>query len=652
MTLIEVVISVGMIGLLAVTISTAIVVVLRTAPTTEARIEAARWEQNLGTWLPADLTSADSLPDISNFDPLDDADYPTDPAYPPPAGCGDCAGDINVLQLSWDDGTGAVEVSYRYGPAADGSGNILRRVSCTSGVCQSIILVRGLVDSGGGLPPIKVTFPPDVLAEDPNTGSPVTDTSARSVTVTITSLLADGGTRDLSFTGGGAELVDLIPAAIEPPKFLQASSDCGGPITLIVDGSGSLTNSDRSAVRAGVKSFVSTFAGTPTQLQIVRFSAEASVLGGSGSWNYWYDLSEPSVVAALLGPGSDIDDLGNSGATNWEDALYRAFYTENGDTYASIGNPARPPAELVVFFTDGMPTYHRDNQRADPGQAAPEVASSNIPSHFRYNHTTVSSFTQFSPRAWFRASWLLQQNATSRVIGVGVGTAFSMSANLDRDTTISDEVIDSDWSAPYGPADGYSDPRALPAQVALGDLIAGNDLSTYSGTTIGRYTKVEYDAAADASSPDNNGWDPDAIKTADILTTTDMSKFGGALESIALAECGGTLSVQTRRASDQAPIPATVEYQSTVAGSPAEVAKTTAVAKTAVFKIASTGQSQDVTLAPLSLPAGYTADHWECRQKNALQGAPKVVPVSGDVLEGIKINVEAIEAVSCVLFVN
>ena len=80
MTLIELVVSIAVVGLIAVVLAAAITVVFRQAPATAVRVDVARWEQNLGTWLPADLTSAE-WPDSPN--PADAVGYaPYEPCSP------------------------------------------------------------------------------------------------------------------------------------------------------------------------------------------------------------------------------------------------------------------------------------------------------------------------------------------------------------------------------------------------------------------------------------------------------------------------------------------------------------------------------------------------------------------------------------------
>ncbi|MCB0967832.1 MAG: prepilin-type N-terminal cleavage/methylation domain-containing protein [Ilumatobacter sp.] len=640
MTLIELLVAVMVFGLIATVLSATITVVLRQSPETVARVDSARWEQNLGTWMPADLTSAEWPEDADGDGVPDDPTQAVDYDLYEPCAEAMCTWGENVVHLQWEENGVSIDVSYRYGMADDGTYEF-RRIECRSGSCESQTLVRDMPEpTSGGEPPISVTFPPPVLSVDENDHE-IVNTSGRRVSVTIKTL---DGTELLSFTGGGTERIDLQPAAIQPPEFLQARSGCGGPITLIVDESGSLDDADVVEIKKGVRSFVSTFSGTPTQLQIIGFGKEARVLGSSG-WNNWYDLSEQSVVDGLLGSGSPINSLDNNGATNWEDAIYRALYTETGQTYQSLGNPANPPAEMIVFFTDGMPTYHRDEDQT--GAETPEISDSAIPDHFDANNTTSSYYTQFDPKAWYRAAWLLGQTSID-VIGVGVGTAFERSANLDVDTTLDDSIIRDDWDAPY--QSGYPSSgnyyRLLPAEVALGDLIAGNDISNYEGDSTDRYIKVSYDG----------GWDAEAVEEADLLTTTDFSQFGGALESIALAECGGTLTVQTRLRSDTSPLKKTVGYEASGEHLPLTESQTSSVNKTAAFDISTEGgASIDILLKPRTLDGtGYRADGWTCRSKNVEITDPSKMSIH-DAGEGpaggIDLNVAANEAVACVLWV-
>ncbi len=624
MTLVELLVVVGVIGLIAVVLAAAITVTLRQELDTEGRISLARWEQNLGTWLPNDLASSEAV----------DAAPATTP-------CADsaCQFGSNVLQLSWNDGSGTTTVGYRYGPAASGDSFQLVRVECKAGSCDSLVVLRELAGptdddgnpvvwaAGDPIPDdvIDVTVPLAVTetAEDGTTSD---DGRSQRVIFRINGASdGDGVDRSarVSFTSGGASFGDLEPGSFSGPSFLQARSGCGGPITLIVDESGSIGSADAD-VRAGVRSFVRAFEGTPTQLQIVEMFSKSDTLGTTGSqWNKFYDLSEPADVVALIGPAgttglvSDIKTRSNPNYyTNWEDALFRAFRFEDGQTYAELGNPLAPPPELVVFFTDGLPTKDRAStplarNKSDSSSLAP----ASIPS--RFNHeTTGSAGALMSPRGWYRADWVVDQERGIRMIGVGVGNSFGNNTLVSR----------SGWPG-----------SSIPNEVFLGDLVAGNDPSAYDGSR--NYVKREYSAVS--------GWGD--VTTADLLVTNDFSQFGSALTSIALAECGGTLTVQSRVAATSLPADARITYQ---VGD--NIVTTTRVAKSGTFDIALDGVPSDtVDLVPQSLDGtGYVADSWSCKAGGADLGGAYSLIEPGNPVAGVTITVTANQAVSCTMFVR
>jgi hypothetical protein len=241
---------------------------------------------------------------------------------------------------------------------------------------------------------------------------------------------------------------------------------------------------------------------------------------------------------------------------------------------------------------------------------------------------------------------MLQQNPTIPVIGVGVGQALGDSTDLYPDTTLSDSEI-ALWQATRftGPTR-----KEIPAELLLGDLIVGNNPTTWTtGTPLGtRFNRVAWSA----SEPTNNGWGD--ISQADVLTTTDFTKFGSALEQIALGECGGTLTVQTRLQSSGAPLGAMVTYEVSGADQPLIESSTSAVAKNAVFDIATEGAAQEqVLLRPRPLTGtGYDAHRWECRSRNAIVTDPAKVWANGAAaLDGINVVVSANEALSCIMYV-
>ncbi len=640
MTLIELLITMSVLGTIVAVIGAAVIVTVRQEPVTRSRLDVAAWEQSLALWLPTDLSSAGADPgDVS----ADEGDTP----------CGDavCTFGSNALQLKWDDGTGETVVSYRYGPASDGQSFELRRVECHGGSCISLVVLRDLSmpldddgnpiawSAGDPVPDtiINVTVPLAVGSSSSGSCDPLavppdpdcdTNTRAQRVIVNVNGAPGlDGVDRSstVSFTAGGSSLSELEPATFSGPNFLQANSGCGGPVTLIVDESGSIGSAD-SDVRQGVRSFVQAFDGTPTQLQIVQMYSYSDVLGSGSDWNKFYDLSEPADVEALIGPSGTSGLVSNIQTrshpnyyTNWEDAIFRTFYNSDGQTYEELGNPNVPTPELVVFFTDGMPTRDRLQHKSDSSSFGPPSTPSRF-DHDRYRSGYSSGV--FSPRGWYRASHIAAQFNDIRMIGVLVG-------DLDDETRVY-------WSGWPWTGSWW---RSIPNEKFLGDLVVGGDPSQYHPSDPPGYVARTYDGST---------WGD--VSSADLLLTDNFGALGGGLTEIALAECGGTLTVQTRDLAGD-PADASITYQ--VAD---EVVTTTRIAKAGTFDIPLNGiPSASVDLIPQSFDGtGYAPSSWNCRAggANLTFGTDFDLITPGVPGDGISVTVSANAAVSCTLTVS
>lgn len=429
MTLPELLISVTMIGIIATVLAASITVTFRQADNTEGRLNVARGEQNVDMYLPNDLASAETLdqdPDAS----------PCGAACPPGLGLTGS----NALMVSWttstSNGTSPVtvttNVSYHFSETDEPGIYQLVRIECRSSgsgwTCDSQRVLSGvelLTNWAPGDPVpesiIQVSEPlaPDAVSED-QIASASQKKDANRVVVTINgggdADGAGGGLNRISITAGGTSRSTIAAdSMLNAPTFTEARSRCGGPIALIVDDSGSIGGA-MGTVEDGVETFVETFAGTPTKIQIVRFDTTAGVVGAGGQWSRYFDMTDPAQVSSLLsaiGPALDDD-----GGTNWEDAWFRAVYQQNGQDLAQI------QPELAIFFTDGEPTYERLRYRASgggdiPGQPMPG------PGWPQYSGGHYSNGSDYSQVAFNRAKWIVDQiRGSTRVIGVGVGSKF------------------------------------------------------------------------------------------------------------------------------------------------------------------------------------------------------------------------------------
>ena len=378
-TLPELLCTIIVLGSIVAVLSSAIIVTFRQQDNTEGRLNVTRAEQNVDLWIPADLASSGSVPSKEpNLSPCSDTldDTSTCPSNVTLTGS-------NVLFLSWTDvdsviGLGLVttttRVSYHFTPRADGTFDLMRIVcrSKDSGpstpggpwTCEVFSVLTNLPGppSGGFTPgltlpwwvlQISVPPPPEALDPDapPDTG-PTTKNASR-VIVTINgggdAIGGGGGVNQVSLTAGGTTRDTLaVDSGRNAPTFTQTQSRCGGPLTLIVDDSGSIGSGPMGSVKTAVKSFITSLIGTPVQIQIVRFDNSASVLGTTG-WSKYHDMTIQTDIDAL---NAAVDTLVSDGGTNWEDAWFRTFYSQDG-------SPAPITPKTVVFFTDGVPTWER-----------------------------------------------------------------------------------------------------------------------------------------------------------------------------------------------------------------------------------------------------------------------------------------------------
>ncbi len=440
MTLPELLIAISMMGLLVTVLSSAVIVTLRQQDNTEGRLNVAQAEQSISMWIPADLSSAsvvDTSPDAT------------------PCGATVCDGiDLsagsNVVMMSWedDDGDGVVtttNVSYHFAPSGDGQTYELSRVQCADSgsgwSCSSRVVLRDLPGPPGGDPfvpgvanrgnclpvgTVACTRPswviivseplaPDAISED-EVANESDRKDANRVIVSINGGGdvdgAGGGINQISITAGGTVRTSIDANSVQgAPSFTEAFSRCGGPMTLVVDESGSIGGAIGD-VRNGVRSFVEALAGTPVKLQVVRFDTRSSILGSS-DWHRYFDMTNQADVDALL---LAIDGLRSNGGTNWEDGLFRTFYQADGTTASVI-------PETVVFFTDGVPTWERLARRADPGVLPAEPPAPGAP----WPDANGSSYNQV---AFNRADYIANKFRRSvRLVGVGVGAGITSSSD-------------------------------------------------------------------------------------------------------------------------------------------------------------------------------------------------------------------------------
>lgn len=482
MTLPELLISVTVIGLIVGVLATSIIVTLRQHDNTEGRLNVARFEQNVSMWMPADLASAETVDTSPEATPCG-----------APICDGIFLGDgSNVLMLEWTevgegeavcppdgiDNCTVTRVSYNFFPTTDGTGYELRRIECvstdlSSWACDALVMLRELPGppAGGVFVPgvgegaagcasrIGDPAQPDcteptwvIIVSEPldpcaglsgdeftacvGAGEPgATVKDANRVIVSIDGggggSGGGGGVNQISITAGGTVRQTISADSMTgAPSFMEARSRCGGPLTLIIDQSTSIPSTARPKVVSAALQFVQLLRGTPVQIQVVRFSDTARVLGDGLStepetgWHEYFDMTEEGDWNILE---SQINGLSStfSGSTNWEDALFRTFYNSDGTT-------AQVVPETVVFFTDGVPTVDRldgrgNNESGQPAFLPPQPAP--------YQDSTWQSFNGSAAQA---ADDEAAKNPSLWVSGQRAGVYFQPS--FDRANHIASNV--------------------------------------------------------------------------------------------------------------------------------------------------------------------------------------------------------------------
>ncbi|HRB05249.1 MAG TPA: VWA domain-containing protein, partial [Ilumatobacteraceae bacterium] len=489
MTLPEVLIAITILGIIISVISSALIVTLRQQSSTEGRLNVARSEQSIGLWLPGDLASAGVVsvePDWSPCGNIEvDGKWEVTGAVCPPLGL---PVGSSALMLGWSykdaaDNATYTNVSYQFYQDTDGTFT-LSRVECvladvpldTSGkpvlgdqawTCEHIVVLRDLEAPPAGTPwepgvtkpfwVIEISQP--LAALDPSDGSNPGDPTpnpddealgatknAKRVIVTIngggTFEGAGGGVNRISITAGGTtrRVIDGS-SMVGAPSFVEARSLCGGPMSLLIDESNSIGRPDSGGsaanvnnVKKGVRDFINALTGTPVKLQVIGFHTFSHALGTT-QWHRYFDMANETDVAALLAAVNTLkfDWSGESpkGGTNWEEGLFRAFYTEAGLT-------AEPVPNRVVFFTDGIPTFDRLVHRtgslpADPPDPGPAWA--------------VSTGSSYSQVAFNRADFIAREfRGPIDLIGVGVGSIASGTENWVASPKIGYRTV---WSRAY-----------------------------------------------------------------------------------------------------------------------------------------------------------------------------------------------------------
>jgi hypothetical protein len=208
-------------------------------------------------------------------------------------------------------------------------------------------------------------------------------------------------------------------------------------------------------------------------------------------------------------------------------------------------------------------------------------------------------------------------------------------SGIPSDQLRSSKVYNSPPYEAYDPAVTASTANS----VILARMIAGNDYGTpaiFNGTS---YTNAD---------------------VADMYTLPNWSQMQTALQAVALGECGGTLTLQTKK--NGSPVADPFRYQNSAvadsSGVPLQIEPTVVTTNqqftTGTFDLdVSNGLFVTVDVLPQNYSelGAYTPGSWACKAGNQPR-AFTLIDIPGTNWKGVRVNVAANEAVACTLTVS
>ena len=442
MTLVELLITVTILGIIMTSLSAAMIVILRTEQPIKDHLSESKDITFLQAWIPNDLASASSR----NIDPM----YQPSTRTTLPG--------TNVLTLDRADiSTSGVTtnyvVSYRYVQVRD-EWQLQRYEIRNVGLATQTITKVGVAHQLASPPPTwNPTQSPTHAVSVTSRNQVVLRPIGEDVQVTF------GSGEEFTTGGAGLSSQDQLPTdytggIIDPSA---PPTRCGGTVTVVLDTSSSIPaqGGATSLVNAAL-GFIDAFSGTPTYLRIVGFDVSAYSYYPTTAGQYVNILNSTADLTAMR-TKVDNQDLSTArwgSGTNWEDGLWQAFRTTSGTPFSQL-------PELVVFISDGEPNRNRTNTPND-GDA-------------RFNTTDLS-------RAVTAANY--GRGTGARIVGILVGNDAS-TTNQGRLKSVVGNVV---WNGtgPTNPGNAAAADFFLPANSAsfaqLGNVLRSISAAVCGGT--------------------------------------------------------------------------------------------------------------------------------------------------------------------------
>lgn len=510
------------------------------------------------------------------------------------------------------------------------------------------------------------------------------------------------------------------------PSFVEARSKCGGPLVLVVDESnsiGSAIDDVKTAVTSFVDALAGTpvqleIVGFHTYSHVLG--------AAPNEWHRYFNMADQADVDALRSAVSSLQghwSSGSNGGTNWEEALFRTLYNADGSTpqvspktivFFTDGVPTfdrltyRTSPGVAAGEPDPGPKWFDSNgslysqvafDRADDiarqarawirfvGVAVglnifdESVYVSNEGNGYQYpGYERATTWRTYEARYWVRPSGSTDVPASYAAVKKSTYDNASSSrrknqwnynggitsAQFDSLNSTSDESDGVRRSGPGGWVTiTQSEYNGRPSKSA--DAYRAN-VVTYPAPAVTesvQNAKIIGRLMTGGDNYDEAIWDGTKytnVETADLYTSTDFGQLPAALKAIALGECGGTLTMQTRvdgaGATDPFSYQNSQQFDAAGVGLPIinpEVVTTNRQFTTGTFDFdISDGLYRDVVVVPNNYSdlGIYRPEGWSCRAGNTDRAYTLVDVPGADPWKGIRVRVGANEAVSCIQTVS
>jgi uncharacterized repeat protein (TIGR01451 family) len=224
------------------------------------------------------------------------------------------------------------------------------------------------------------------------------------------------------------------PMAVTNPPVVEA---CGLDLTLVLDASGSIQNSNAvDDVRDAADAFLTALKDTNSTARVIDFGTVARETAPTGSLVTTASLASGGVHRVAINKYYNPKPPIQSGVTPYEfrsgnvnsTSSYRVGSTSNTQYTnwdQALDQAGRGPADLIVFITDGDPTAVDSDQPGDPF-----YVSGRQPPNVRYNMSNGAAQNLALDRAVEEAD--AAKTNGSRILAVGVGSAITSTPSVNR----------------------------------------------------------------------------------------------------------------------------------------------------------------------------------------------------------------------------